>query len=199
MKTAGQKFSSPWARPLYGRSVGLIRRLLRALPGMESRYINSLVARQNARVQEHLRRFPPRKVLLILPRCVKKTGCPAEVRQGLQQCLECRDCPLGDVARLCRRHDIEALVAFRSHIAFAMARTEQPDVIVATACHDRLIKALRNVPEIPALLAPLTSMENPCRNAQIDLDWLGRELDMLAEARDDHVPRQVAALEAEQS
>ena len=64
-------------------------------------------------------------------------------------------------------------MAFRSHIAFEMARTRRPDVIVATACHDRLIKALRNVPDIPALLAPLAGMEKPCRNAGIDLVLAG--------------------------
>jgi Flp pilus assembly CpaE family ATPase len=84
------------------------------------------------------------------------------------------------VARLCREHGIEALVAFRSHIAFEMARTRRPDVIVATACHDRLLKALRNVPDIPALLAPLPAMGRPCRDAGVDLDWLQQQLVLLA-------------------
>jgi hypothetical protein len=71
---------------------------------------------------------------------------------------------------------VKALVAFRSHIAYAMARREQPDLILATACEDRLIKALRSVPEIPALLAPLAGMERPCLGAVLDLDWLQKHL-----------------------
>jgi hypothetical protein len=73
-------------------------------------------------------------------------------------------------------YGVRALVAFRSHIAFAMARREQPDLIIATACDDRLIKALRSVPEIPAVLAPLSSMERPCINARLDLQWIENQL-----------------------
>lgn len=169
-------FSSPWQSSLFVRSVAVVRWILRPFPGLEDRFIGAVTAGQNRRVIRHLRRQPPRKLLLILPRCVKKPHCPADVKNSLSQCVECQDCPLGDVARLCQRYDIEALVAFRSHIAFDMARTVQPDVIIATACHDRLIKALRSVPEIPALLAPLSEMEKMCVGAMVDLVWLEDQL-----------------------
>jgi hypothetical protein len=89
---------------------------------------------------------------------------------------DCDACPLRDVANLTDRFGVNALVAFRSHIAFAMARRERPDLILATACEDRLIKALRSVPEIPALLAPLAGMERPCIGADLDLDWFESQL-----------------------
>jgi hypothetical protein len=68
------------------------------------------------------------------------------------------------------------LVAFRSHHAFAIARRERPDLILAFACHDRLIKALRSVPEIPAILRPLTDFERPCGGARFDVGWLRGQL-----------------------
>lgn len=176
-------FQSPWQSGPFVQLVALIRRVLRPWATMEERFVAALTTRQNERVHRYLKTHPPGKILLIMPRCVKKTGCPADVKRSLAQCVECRECPLGDVSRLCRRHDIEALVAFRSHIAFAMAREVQPDLIIATACHDRLIKALRSVPEIPALLAPLIGMEKMCVGAQVDLSWLEEQLGRASQYR----------------
>lgn len=173
-------FRSPWQSPWFVRSVGLLRLILRPWPGAEERFITSLADQQNRRVRKHLIRHPGREVLLIMPRCVKKPGCPADVKTSLELCTSCEDCHLGDVARLCHSYGVTALVAFRSHIAFEMARTRRPDVIIASACHDRLIKALRSVPEIPALLAPLAGMEKMCVGAQVDLAWLDSQLQIVS-------------------
>ncbi|MFO7609584.1 MAG: DUF116 domain-containing protein [Candidatus Krumholzibacteriia bacterium] len=167
---------SPWQFRAYVAGVAGVRRILRSRPRWEQRFVESLVGAQNRRVHRHLRGRPAGTVLLILPRCVKMTGCCADVKADLALCRECADCQLGGVARLCDRYGVRALVAFRSHVAFAMARAERPDLIIATACHDRLIKALRSVPEFPALLAPLAGMERMCVNAGIDLAWFEAQL-----------------------
>jgi len=142
-----------------------------------------LARRQNQRVAQHLKASPARHILLIMPRCVKKSGCRADVQKGLDECLTCLGCPLGDVALICQRHQVQALVAFRSHIAFEMARTRKPDVIIASACHDRMVKAWRSVPDVPALLAPLAGMERMCVNATLDLPWLEQQVASVAAGR----------------
>ncbi|MBU2502825.1 DUF116 domain-containing protein [bacterium] len=174
------RFRSPWQSPLFVRWVAFARAVLSGLPGREDRFIDRLVTDQNARVRDFLAGRPARKVLLIMPRCVKMTGCRAAVQESLEECLACRRCPLGDVAHLCRDHGVKALVAFRSHIAFEMARTEQPDVIIASACRDRMIKALRSTPDHPALLAPLTGMRKMCLDAGLDMVWLKQQLEFVA-------------------
>ena len=170
-------FQSPWQSTFFRGAVAFLRLLLRPFGQLENRFVEKLTHSQNQRVVKYLENHPPENMLLIMPRCVKKSGCKANVQEGLAECLQCRQCPLGDVAQLCDRHGIEALVAFRSHIAFKMARTRTPDLIIATACHDRLIKALRAVPEYPALLAPLPPMEKKCVNAGVDLVWLAQQLE----------------------
>lgn len=176
-------FSSPWRRSWYVGLVTMLRAVLRPFGRAEQALIAWLAERQNRRVARHLAGSPARRVLLIMPRCVKKSGCRADVQHGLDECLSCLQCPLGDVALICRRHDVQALVAFRSHIAFEMARTHRPDVIIASACHDRMVKALRSVPDVPALLAPLAGMERMCVNATLDLPWLERQVAAVAAGR----------------
>ena len=180
MSTAA--FRSPWQKRGYVALVAAARWILRPFGSLEERYIAKLVTDNNRRVAQHLAGRPAQKVLLIMPRCVKKVGCRVDVQASQQECLTCMECPLGDVAVACERHGLQALVAFRSHIAFDMARREKPDVIVATACHDRMIKALRSVPECPALLAPLAGMERMCVNATLDLEWLEEQLELVAPA-----------------
>lgn len=169
-------FKSPWQSAFFSNTMNFSRRLLRPFGNLENQLVGKLTAQQNRRVVKFLKTTPPQDMLLIMPRCVKKSGCRSDVQNGLEECLQCRQCPLGDVAQLCDSFGIEALVAFRSHIAFEMARTRKPDLIIATACHDRLIKALRAVPEYPALLAPLPPMDKMCANAGVDLVWLEEQL-----------------------
>lgn len=176
-------YASPWQRSWYVRMVAGARRLLRPFGRAEHDLIAWLARRQNQRVARHLRGSPARRILLIMPRCVKKSGCHADVQRGLAECLTCLGCPLGDVALICQRHQVQALVAFRSQVAFEMARTRKPDVIIASACHDRMVKAWRSVPDVPALLAPLAGMERMCVNATLDLPWLEQQVASVASGR----------------
>lgn len=178
-QAVSKSFSSPWQSSLYVRTVTTTRLLLHRWPQLENRFIQWLIEKQNRRVVRHLADHPVQSMLLIMPRCVKKVGCKAPVQNSLEQCFDCHDCPLGDVTRLCRRYGVQALVAFRSHIAFEMARTHEPDIIVASACEDRLVKALRSIPDIPSLLSPLTGMDKMCINARVDLVWLEEQLSLV--------------------
>jgi hypothetical protein len=175
-------FRSPWRWRWFVAGVAAVRRLLRPWPAWEQRLIVRLVEDQNRRVERHLARHGAGTVLLILPRCVKPRSCRCDVRVSLAACTACEECQLTPVARLCDELGVRALVAYRSHHAFDIARRERPDLILASACHDRLVKALRSVPEIPALLRPLTGMERMCVGARFDATWLSTQLRRCARA-----------------
>ena len=181
-------FRSPWQSGLFVRLVSLLRLVLRPFPRRENRFIDRLVADQNRRVEAYLRCQPPGSVLLIMPRCLKQSGCKAPVQESLAECLACGQCPLGEVAAMCERQGVRALVAFRSHIAFSLARREKPDLIVASACRDRMIKALYSTPEFPALLTPLTGMRRMCLDATVDLGWIEDRLEAFGSRRAEAAP-----------
>jgi hypothetical protein len=46
-----------------------------------------------------------------------------------------------------------------------------------------MVKALRSVPEVPALLAPLAGMDRMCVNATLDLAWLEQQVAAAAAGR----------------
>ncbi len=170
------KYVSPWQWSPYRGAVACIRALLGAVGVSETGFIRRLVDDNNRRVTRHLTRRGAGTVLLILPRCVKRKCCKLDPAGSLTGCIDCHDCALGDLARIAAAHEVRALVAFRSHIAYEMTRHEQPDLIIATACEDRLVKALRSVPEIPAMLAPLTDMERMCVEATFEPAWFEEQI-----------------------
>jgi len=169
-------YVSPWQWGPFRSLVKGLRAVLQTLRLGDTGLIRLLVADNNRRVHKHLFRNGAKTILLILPRCVKRKCCDLDPEGSLAGCIDCHDCDLGDLARVAASRDVRALVAFRSHIAYAMARREQPDLIIATACGDRLVKALRSVPEVPALLSPLTGMERLCVDATFDRDWFEHQI-----------------------
>lgn len=174
---------SPWQTPGYVKGVEALRWIARRTAAGEEPLIRRLVAANNRRVERWIAGNPPASVLLILPRCVRRGCCRIPDGGSLDACRGCEDCALGELARIAARHGIPALVAFRSHVAFAMARNEQPDLIIATACEDRLIKALRSVPEIPAFLDPLCGMAKMCHQADFDTTWFADRMALASQAR----------------
>jgi hypothetical protein len=177
-------YRSPWRHRAFVLAVAAVRALLARAGRSDAALIRRLVADNNRRVARHLAAHGAATVLLILPRCVKRGCCKIDNGGSLSACLGCDRCDLGELARIADHHRVEALVAFRSQVAFALARERRPDLIVATACEDRLVKALRSVPEIPALLAPLTGMERMCVNATFDPGWFAAQLRLATAARE---------------
>ena len=174
---------SPWSNPHWVCTIAAARGWLRAATGSDHDLVHTLVSDQNSRVEAWLSTLehPCRDVLLILPRCVKRRCCNVGPDGSLDGCRSCEACALGELARLAEHHGIRAIVAFRSHIAYAAARRDRPNLIIATACEDRLVKAMASVPDIPAFLAPLTGMERMCVNAELDIAWIGARLAAAAE------------------
>jgi hypothetical protein len=169
---------SPWQSPEWLRATAVARGDLLNRSGSDHKLIERLVETNNRRVATWLADNPStnRRVMMILPRCVRRNCCRPGPGGDLAQSLHCSSCQLGELARAADRRQVHAFVAFRSHLAYDAARRERPDLIIATACEDRLFKALSSVPDIPALLSPLTRMERMCVGADFNAAWF---VDML--------------------
>jgi len=175
-------WSSPWQNPEWLRATAMARGDLLNRTGADHGLIEQLVETNNRRVAAWLGDRPTSnlRVMMILPRCVRRNCCRPGPGGDLAQSLGCRNCQLGELARAAESRNIRAFVAYRSHLAYAAARQECPDLIIATACEDRLFKALSSVPDIPALLSPLTGMERMCVGAGFDIGWFEQMLDLVS-------------------
>ncbi|MBK7702355.1 MAG: DUF116 domain-containing protein [bacterium] len=127
-------YRSPWRHRAFVLAVTAVRSLLARAGRSDEALIRRLVTDNNRRVARHLAAHGAATVLLILPRCVKRSCCKIDNGGSLSTCLGCDRCDLGELARIADHHRVEALVAFRSQVAFALARERRPDLIIATAC-----------------------------------------------------------------
>jgi hypothetical protein len=80
-------------------------------------------------------------------------------------------------------HGWELLISPRSHAAYADARKFHPDIIVAVACPDRLVKGLIKLPEIPSFAIPLELPHGMCIDTTFDFRRFAKAMEAFAEAR----------------
>jgi len=174
-RTAITRRDGAWAKALRP-----IAQRLRA----EEAWILSFCAWNNRRVLEAFGQRKARRALVLLPHCVQMARCRAEVQQELAKCYECGLCPVGDLLPLQLQRGWETRITNRSHKAYQAAREYQPDLIVAVSCHDRLLKGLTKLPQIPSYVIPLDLPHGMCVDTTFSVPRLMAAMDALVEPRE---------------
>ena len=126
----------------------------------------------------HLRcRVQPENLLVLLPRCLQRTGCAQAVVDDLDACRQCGQC---DVAALLRLRD-ETGVCFRlaggGRAAAALTRQPHVHAIVACACEKELAEGIRAAFPKPVLAVLNTTPEGFCHNTRVDPGRLREAID----------------------
>jgi hypothetical protein len=134
--------------------------------------LRSFVQANNAAVRAHYRARKPDNVMVLLPHCVVWTRCPKKVVKDLAACKECDLCQMEEILGIADRASLPVGIAIRSVEAYIQAREMGPDLTIAVACDDRLVKGITRVPEIPAFGLPLHLPEEGCHDNLVDLPGL---------------------------
>ena len=77
----------------------------------------------------------------------------------------------------------ESRITNRSHKAYREARDYRPDLIVAVACADRLLKGLTKLPQVPCYVIPLELPHGMCVDTGFNVPHLMTAMDLLVEPR----------------
>ena len=135
--------------------------------------LRAFVQANNAAVRALYARRKPKDVLVLLPHCVVWNRCPKKVVKDLARCTECDLCQIEGILGLADRAKLPVRIAIRSADAYAEARGRGPDLTLAVACDDRLVKGITRVPEIPAFGLPLhLPVLDACYNNLVDVPGL---------------------------
>jgi hypothetical protein len=151
--------------------------------GLEEALIRSFCEWNNQRVldalqeKKHVKKLKP---MLLLPHCIQATSCKAPVADNLQSCHRCGRCAAESVADGAAKMGWHAIISPRSRAAYADARKFHPNIIVAVACPDRLVKGLVNLPEIPSFAIPLELPHGMCIDTAFDIERLSAIMDAFA-------------------
>jgi len=181
--TGGLSLSKRWSTVRWdGYLLRVLRPLFRLLK-LEERWLLSFCAWNNQRVSRAFRTKRANKAIVLLPRCVQLSKCKASVVENIQSCFRCGKCVVEDAAQAALKYNWDVKIASRSHLAYLEARKSQPDIIIAIACSDRLVKGLLKLPEIPSYTIPLELPRGMCVDATFDFQYLSQAMSALAEPR----------------
>jgi hypothetical protein len=181
----GKKFLLPLSRVrlIIIRMIPLARRLARLFGSTPDRMTHSTVRVSNAVMGAGARkRRPGRPLLVLLPRCIQKPGCPQPIVEEIDNCRRCGDCPVAALIDLRSEYDnvVMAVLTGGSVVAGVVRRVD-PGAIIGVACERELITGIMTVPDRPVVGVPNQRPEGPCRATVLKLDELRDALEVYAE------------------
>ena len=114
-------------------------------------------------------RVPARNLLLLLPHCLHREGCPQNVVRDLDECRRCGQCSLAGLLKI--RDDYRVVSCVVGGGRQALANTKRPDVkaVVAVACERELVQGILAAFPKPVLAVPNLTPEGFCHNTLADI------------------------------
>jgi len=148
---------------------------------LEEPWLRSFCAWNNKHVSGALSTKKAGKVVVLLPHCIQLVECGAHVAENLQACFRCGKCVVDNAATAALKYNWDVRVSPRSRAAYIEARKSRPDLIIAIACPDRLVKGLIKLSEIPSYTIPLELPHGMCVNTTFDFQRLSHVMVAFAE------------------
>jgi hypothetical protein len=148
---------------------------------LENYWLLSFCAWNNQRVSKVFRNKKARNAIVLLPHCIQFTKCKAPVVDNLHSCFGCSKCIIKNVVAAAQKYNWDIRVSPRSRMAYNEARKNSPDIVIAVACPDRLVKGLTKLPEVPSYVIPLDLPHGMCVDTTFDFQRLLQAMNTIAE------------------
>ncbi len=132
----------------------------------------SWIAVNNWLVRHARRRVSPAHLLVLLPRCLQRTGCGQDVVADLEACRRCGQCDLAVLIRLRAETGVRFHVAGGGRAALALTRRTDVRAVVACACEKELLEGICAAFPKPVLAISNETPEGLCRNTRVATERL---------------------------
>ncbi len=113
-------------------------------------------------------RVRPEHLLLLVPRCLQKTGCAQTLGETLNDCKVCGNCNVADLLTIRDEFGIRCSLAAGGREALAFVANRQVKAVVAVACEKELFQGICAVFPKPVLAVLNIQTNGPCRNTRLD-------------------------------
>jgi hypothetical protein len=183
----GKGLALPLARSA-GAVVKLLpaaRRLARLFGSTPDRMAHSAVRVSNA-VTRALGRRPGGEgpVLVLLPRCVQRPGCPQPLVEDIENCRRCGECPVADLLALRDEYQgVVMAVLTGGSVVPGVVRRVGPRAVIGLACERELISGIMAVDGRPVLGVANQRPLGPCRGTTLRPEDLRSAVEVFAAKR----------------
>ena len=115
-------------------------------------------------------RVAPENLLLLVPRCLQKSGCAQTLGETIDDCNACGQCGVTDLLAIRDEFRIHCSLAAGGREALAFVRDPKIKAVVAVACEKELSQGILAVFPTPVLGVLNIQANGPCRNTQVNPD-----------------------------
>lgn len=115
-------------------------------------------------------RVEPEQLLLLVPRCLQRNGCPQTLGETIDDCNACGKCNVTDLLTMRDEFGIRCSMATGGREAVAFVRDPRTKAVVAVACEKELAMGILAV--MPTSVLGVSNIQTgvPCRNTRLDPD-----------------------------
>jgi len=166
--------------PLAGRVRGVTVKLLLPLMSLLGRALGfskedihtSFIKVNNELVLRELGRFPPSKILLLMPHCLQNSRCDMRLTYDIDNCRRCGLCPIAGLLELRDRYGVHLAIATGGTIARRIVVQKRPAIIIAVACYRDLSSGIQDTYPLPVFGVLNERPNGPCLDTTVPVDSL---------------------------
>ncbi len=165
-----------FSRRLRGLSIKLFLPLMTLLGRMigisKERIRNSFIKVNNELVVSENRRYPPERILLLMPHCIQNSHCDMRLTYSINNCKRCGKCPLKNLLDLSDAYGVHLAIATGGTIARRIVVQTRPKIIIAVACERDLASGIQDAYPIPVFGVLNERPHGPCLDTTVDVSTI---------------------------
>ncbi len=170
----------PRPLPFAGRVRGVTIKLLLPLMSLLGRALGfskedihtSFIKVNNELVLREVDRFPPQKILLLMPHCLQNSRCDMRLTYDIDNCRRCGLCPITGLLDLRDRFGVHLAIATGGTIARRIVGQKRPTLIIAVACYRDLSSGIQDTYPLPVFGVLNERPNGPCLDTTVPVDRL---------------------------
>ncbi len=114
-------------------------------------------------------RCKPEALLLLIPHCLKRTGCPQDIAAGPWNCARCGKCNITELVSLSEKYGCRIEIASGGRLALDKVRDPSVRAVVAVACNTELRQGI--LASFPKAVLGIVNRwpKGPCKDTCVDV------------------------------
>ncbi len=132
----------------------------------------SFINVNNEMVLNEAKKYPPHRILLLLPHCLQNSKCTIRLTYNIDNCKRCGRCPIGVLLDLRDSFGVKMAIATGGTIARRIVVENRPAIIVAVACERDLASGIQDTYPLPVFGVLNIRPHGPCLDTLVSLDQI---------------------------
>ncbi len=150
----------------------------------KQKILASFIKVNNELVLAETRRYPPDRVLMLMPHCLQNSVCSRRLTYNILNCKRCGECPIAGLLNLSDEYGVHMAIATGGTIARRIVVNIRPKLIIAVACERDLSSGVQDAYPIPVYGVLNDRPHGPCLDTLVALDHVRLALDKFVQQKE---------------